>query len=168
MAAGSLRLQCCVGSPIAMAASRIRIISSSSSSSSPHLCSSPFFFFSASPSLLHYRRGGARGGAHLHRPTSPLTVSSLPAQNQVHKEKKEKTKEKTKEKNAPEEGSSSQKKSRQDGGVTARSQDFNMWYLDVIAAAELADYGPVRGTMVIRPYGYAIWEAIQVNSVCLF
>lgn len=36
-----------------------------------------------------------------------------------------------------------------------------MWYLDVIAAAELADYGPVRGTMVIRPYGYAIWEAIQ-------
>ncbi|XP_059312328.1 proline--tRNA ligase, chloroplastic/mitochondrial-like isoform X1 [Lycium ferocissimum] len=45
--------------------------------------------------------------------------------------------------------------------ITPRSEDFNAWYLDVIANAELADYGPVRGTMVIRPYGYAIWEAIQ-------
>lgn len=45
--------------------------------------------------------------------------------------------------------------------VTPRSQDFSKWYLDVIDAAELADYGPVRGTMVIRPYGYAIWEFIQ-------
>lgn len=50
---------------------------------------------------------------------------------------------------------------RSDQAVTPRSQDFNAWYLDVIASAELADYGPVRGTMVIRPYGYAIWEAIQ-------
>uniref|UniRef100_A0A0A0L6I6 proline--tRNA ligase n=1 Tax=Cucumis sativus TaxID=3659 RepID=A0A0A0L6I6_CUCSA len=48
-----------------------------------------------------------------------------------------------------------------EGPITPRSQDFNAWYLDVIANAELADYGPVRGTMVIRPYGYAIWEAIQ-------
>lgn len=46
--------------------------------------------------------------------------------------------------------------------ITPRSQDFNAWYLDIIANAELADYGPVRGTMVIRPYGYAIWESIQV------
>ncbi|KAL8166764.1 hypothetical protein V2J09_008263 [Rumex salicifolius] len=49
----------------------------------------------------------------------------------------------------------------QDRAITPRSQDFNAWYLDVIANAELADYGPVRGTMVIRPYGYAMWEAIQ-------
>lgn len=57
----------------------------------------------------------------------------------------------------------SQKSNRvQDRGVTPRSQDFNAWYLDVIEQAKLADYGPVRGTMVIRPYGYAIWEAIQV------
>lgn len=48
------------------------------------------------------------------------------------------------------------------GVIAPRSQDFNAWYLDVIANAELADYGPVRGTMVVRPYGYAIWEAIQV------
>jgi prolyl-tRNA synthetase len=51
-----------------------------------------------------------------------------------------------------------------EGQVTPRSADFNAWYTDVIAAAELADYGPVRGTMVIRPYGYAIWEAIQVSA----
>jgi hypothetical protein len=51
-----------------------------------------------------------------------------------------------------------------EGQVTPRSADFNAWYTDVIAAAELADYGPVRGTMVIRPYGYAIWEAIQVSG----
>ena len=35
------------------------------------------------------------------------------------------------------------------------------WYLDVVREAELADYGPVRGTMVIRPYGYALWEGMQ-------
>ncbi|KAK8957311.1 hypothetical protein KSP39_PZI000483 [Platanthera zijinensis] len=48
-----------------------------------------------------------------------------------------------------------------ESAVIPRSLDFNAWYLDVVAKAELADYGPVRGTMVIRPYGYAIWEAIQ-------
>ncbi|CAI0546550.1 unnamed protein product [Linum tenue] len=57
--------------------------------------------------------------------------------------------------------SSNSNKVNQDRVITPRSQDFNAWYLDVIANAELADYGPVRGTMVIRPYGYAIWEAIQ-------
>ncbi len=45
--------------------------------------------------------------------------------------------------------------------ITPRSQDYSQWYLDVIREAELADYGPVRGTMVIRPYGYALWENIQ-------
>ncbi|OMO52845.1 hypothetical protein COLO4_36928 [Corchorus olitorius] len=54
-----------------------------------------------------------------------------------------------------------QERANTDRVITPRSQDFNAWYLDVIANAELADYGPVRGTMVIRPYGYAIWEAIQ-------
>lgn len=37
------------------------------------------------------------------------------------------------------------------------------WYLDVVRDAEMADYGPVRGTMVIRPYGYALWESVQVS-----
>jgi len=47
--------------------------------------------------------------------------------------------------------------------ITPRSQDYSQWYLDVVLKAELADYGPVKGCMVIRPYGYAIWEAIQAE-----
>ncbi|TBH20167.1 proline--tRNA ligase [Thermus thermamylovorans] len=46
-------------------------------------------------------------------------------------------------------------------GLTPQSQDFSEWYLEVIQRAELADYGPVRGTIVVRPYGYALWENIQ-------
>jgi prolyl-tRNA synthetase len=45
--------------------------------------------------------------------------------------------------------------------ITPRSKDFSRWYLDVVKRAELADYSPVKGCMVIRPYGYAIWELIQ-------
>ena len=45
--------------------------------------------------------------------------------------------------------------------IKKRSDDYAQWYLDVIKAAQLADYSPVRGCMVIRPEGYAIWEAIQ-------
>ncbi|HEY1910346.1 MAG TPA: proline--tRNA ligase [Vicinamibacterales bacterium] len=45
--------------------------------------------------------------------------------------------------------------------ITPRSQDFSKWYIDVVLRAELADYSPVKGCMVIRPYGYAIWELIQ-------
>jgi prolyl-tRNA synthetase len=45
--------------------------------------------------------------------------------------------------------------------ITPQSQDFSRWYLDVVRKAELADYSPVKGCMVIRPYGYAIWEHIQ-------
>src|SRR5438309_2338844 len=45
--------------------------------------------------------------------------------------------------------------------ITPRSQDFSRWYLDVVRRAELADYSPVKGFMVIRPYGYAVWELIQ-------
>ena len=45
--------------------------------------------------------------------------------------------------------------------ITKRSDDYSRWYLDVIREAELADNSPVRGCMVIRPNGYAIWENIQ-------
>uniref|UniRef100_A0A1J3IWJ7 proline--tRNA ligase n=1 Tax=Noccaea caerulescens TaxID=107243 RepID=A0A1J3IWJ7_NOCCA len=62
---------------------------------------------------------------------------------------------------SPETKSDAERLRLSDQSVTPRSKDFNAWYLDIIASAELADYGPVRGTMVIRPYGYAIWEAIQ-------
>jgi prolyl-tRNA synthetase len=47
--------------------------------------------------------------------------------------------------------------------LTPRAEDFPRWYQDVIAKAQLADNGPVRGTMVIRPIGYAIWEHIQAE-----
>ena len=45
--------------------------------------------------------------------------------------------------------------------ITPQSQDFGRWYIDVVRKAELADYSPVKGCMVIRPYGYAIWELMQ-------
>lgn len=45
--------------------------------------------------------------------------------------------------------------------LTPRADDFPRWYQDLINKAELADNGPVRGTMVIRPYGYALWERMQ-------
>ncbi len=47
--------------------------------------------------------------------------------------------------------------------ITPRSEDFSRWYTDVIRRAELADYSPVKGSMVIRPYGYAIWELMQAS-----
>jgi prolyl-tRNA synthetase len=47
--------------------------------------------------------------------------------------------------------------------LTPRADDFPRWYQDLIAKAELADNGPVRGTMVIRPTGYAIWEHMQAE-----
>ena len=46
-------------------------------------------------------------------------------------------------------------------GVTAKSENYSRWYTDVITKAELADYGPVKGTMVIRPYGYQIWDNLK-------
>ena len=46
-------------------------------------------------------------------------------------------------------------------GVTPKSENYSKWYTDVITKAELADYGPVKGTMVIRPYGYQIWDNVK-------
>jgi len=46
-------------------------------------------------------------------------------------------------------------------GLTTREEDYSKWFTDVIAAAELADYSPVKGCMVIRPHGYALWEQIR-------
>lgn len=47
--------------------------------------------------------------------------------------------------------------------ITPRSEDYSQWYLDMVLKAELADYGPVKGCMVIRPYGYAAWELMQAD-----
>jgi len=45
--------------------------------------------------------------------------------------------------------------------LTSRSEDFSAWYNEIIFRAELADHSPVKGSMVIRPWGYAIWENMQ-------
>ena len=45
--------------------------------------------------------------------------------------------------------------------LTPRSEDFSQWYNDVVIRAELADYAPVRGCMIVRPYGWSLWENIQ-------
>ncbi|MGB5934088.1 MAG: proline--tRNA ligase [Anaerolineae bacterium] len=45
--------------------------------------------------------------------------------------------------------------------VTSREEDYSRWYTDIVLKAELADYAPVRGCMIIRPYGYALWENVQ-------
>ena len=46
-------------------------------------------------------------------------------------------------------------------GVTPQSEDFSKWYTDVVQKADLADYSPVRGCMIIRPYGYELWEGVK-------
>ena len=53
------------------------------------------------------------------------------------------------------------KKNFEKAQLIKKSKDFSQWYTDVILKAELADYAPVRGCMVFKPYGYAIWENIQ-------
>ncbi len=45
--------------------------------------------------------------------------------------------------------------------ITPRAEDYSQWYIDVVRSAKLADYSPVRGCMIIRPNGYALWENMQ-------
>jgi len=45
--------------------------------------------------------------------------------------------------------------------ITSREADYSQWYIDLVRSAKLADYSDVRGCMVIRPNGYAIWEKMQ-------
>src|SRR6266478_2049163 len=47
--------------------------------------------------------------------------------------------------------------------ITPRGEDYSQWYLDAVLKTEMADYGPVRGCMIIRPYGYAVWENMQAD-----
>ena len=53
-------------------------------------------------------------------------------------------------------------------GVTPQGEDFSAWYNELVLKAELADRGPVKGTMVIRPYGYRMWELLQVELDRMF
>ena len=50
---------------------------------------------------------------------------------------------------------------RDEKAITPRSEDYSQWYQDIVLKAELADYSPVKGCMVIRPNGYALWENMQ-------
>ena len=48
-----------------------------------------------------------------------------------------------------------------EGDHAPKGEDYSQWYLDVVLKADLADYGPVKGCMIIKPYGYAVWEHMQ-------
>src|ERR1700757_837721 len=52
---------------------------------------------------------------------------------------------------------------RDERGVTPQSEDFSSWYNELVTKAQLAERGPVKGTMVIRPYGYRVWELLQAD-----
>jgi prolyl-tRNA synthetase len=53
-------------------------------------------------------------------------------------------------------------------GITKRSDDYAQWYIDIVLKADMADYSPVKGCMVIKPTGYGIWEKIQYNLDRMF
>ena len=52
---------------------------------------------------------------------------------------------------------------RDERGVTPQSEDFSSWYNEVVTKAQLVEHGPAKGTMVIRPYGYRVWELLQAD-----
>jgi prolyl-tRNA synthetase len=52
---------------------------------------------------------------------------------------------------------------RDERGVTPQSEDFSSWYNELVTKAQLVEHGPARGTMVIRPYGYRVWELLQAE-----
>jgi prolyl-tRNA synthetase len=61
----------------------------------------------------------------------------------------------------PQERKRAMGKERDEKAITPRSEDYSQWYQDIVLRAELADYSPVKGCMVIRPGGYALWENLQ-------
>ncbi len=52
--------------------------------------------------------------------------------------------------------------------LPTQAEDFSAWYNDIVYRADLVDLGPVRGTMIIKPYGYSLWENIQKNLDAMF
>lgn len=46
---------------------------------------------------------------------------------------------------------------------TTRKEDYSQWYNEIVVKADLAEHSAVRGCMVIKPYGYAIWEKFKLN-----
>ncbi|HNY09162.1 MAG TPA: proline--tRNA ligase, partial [Tenuifilaceae bacterium] len=52
--------------------------------------------------------------------------------------------------------------------ITSRNENYSQWYNDIVIKAGLADYSAVRGCMIIKPYGYAVWEKIQAQLDRMF
>jgi prolyl-tRNA synthetase len=52
--------------------------------------------------------------------------------------------------------------------ITSRQEDYSKWYLDIVKVADLAENSAVRGCMVIKPYGFAIWEKMQAQLDKMF
>jgi len=52
--------------------------------------------------------------------------------------------------------------------ITPRAKDYSQWYIDVVLQSRLADYAPVKGCMVIRPRGYALWEKMRERLDAMF
>jgi prolyl-tRNA synthetase len=48
-------------------------------------------------------------------------------------------------------------------GVISKDEDYSQWFNDLIIKSDMAEYSPVRGCMIIKPYGYSIWEKIQAQ-----
>src|SRR6185503_5498452 len=46
-------------------------------------------------------------------------------------------------------------------GVVSKEEDYSQWYTDLVIKADMAEYSPVKGCMIIKPYGYSIWEKMQ-------
>ena len=46
-------------------------------------------------------------------------------------------------------------------GIISKEEDYSQWYNDLVIKADMAEYSPVRGCMIIKPYGYSIWEKMQ-------
>ena len=53
-------------------------------------------------------------------------------------------------------------------GLPKRSEDYSLWYNELVKKADLAENSPVRGCMVIKPYGYSIWEKMQAELDRMF
>src|SRR5215217_1779986 len=62
---------------------------------------------------------------------------------------------------ADQKGKGSQPAAKDDKKITTRADDYSQWYLDIVRRAELAENSDVRGCMVIRPNGFALWENMQ-------
>ncbi|DBA99930.1 TPA: Proline--tRNA ligase, chloroplastic/mitochondrial [Trebouxia sp. C0004] len=94
-----------------------------------------------------------------HNHDTAASAEQATATTEAPKAKSQQQKKQAKQQGGKNAGGKADKKSEL--AVTPKSEDFARWYLDIVREAQLASNGPVSGTMVIRPYGYALWEFLQ-------